>query len=234
MLTLAHAPWLDFVDGQRHSLRSALKEAHTLTDLRGNSVLETFALYRFLAAIVQRVYAPKSLDDICAMREIGFFSPAGIETFCGDNLLWLTDFMQVPDLTGDAKSIGYLTFDAPTGSDPVFFQHRAQDKDKAYCQRCVAYGLISLSAWQTIGGQGLTASLNGTPPLYVLPKGSSLFDVLTRCLVPQQTDEIANDWGVWKRRICPHAYPQITYLHGLTFMPRCVKVPWSLHWQGKA
>lgn len=212
---------IPFADGQRLSIERALSDAHTLGDIRGNSTLETYAFYRFLAAILQVVYAPKEVD-IRELQARGRFDPACIAAFCAQYPLTPT-FGQVPDLDGKIKSIGYLVCDEPTGSDTLFFRRDAANAHKALCEQCIWAGLLSIPAWQTIGGLNLTASINGTPPLYFLPKADTLFETLVRCLVPD-ADPCG---GLWERTPQFQTYTDVSLGHGLTFMPRLIRVLWQ-------
>lgn len=213
---------IPFADGQRLSIERALSEAHTLGDIRGNSTLETYSLYRFLAAILQGVYAPKQ-TEIAELQARGRFDAARVAAFCSQYPLAPATFGQVAGLEGKIKTLGYIVFDEPAGADTLFFRHQSTDKGKVFCEQCVWTGLLSVTAWQTIGGQGLTASINGTPPLYFLPKADSLFETLVRCLVP----DVAPGGGLWDRPIAFQFYKEVPYLHGLTFMPRRVRVLWQ-------
>ena len=213
---------LPFADGQRLSVEQALTQAHTLGDLRGNSTLETYSLYRFLAAILQAVYTPNG-TELTELQARGHFDPARITAFCTQYPLAPATFGQVPDLEGKIKTVGYVLFGEPAGADSLFFRHQSADKAKTVCEQCVWTGLLSVTAWQTIGGQGLTASINGTPPLYFLPKADTLFETLVRCLVP----DVPPCGGLWDRPIAFQFYKEVPYLHGLTFMPRRVRVLWQ-------
>ena len=223
MLSLSNDAWLETATGKRLSIREALLHAHEVGDLVGCSQIETYSIYRFLTAVLQSSLAPTRLEKIHAIRSAGRFDRDEINVFCNNYPMSVATFMQCPDLNGDPKSIGYLTPDIPTGSNSIFFTHRSQDEKKVYCERCIARGLLSVSAWQTIGGQGLTASINGAPPLYVLPYAPALFDALVMCLTPQ-TDHAG---GVWGRSIENKEYENVPYLHALTFMPRQVRVLWE-------
>ena len=213
---------ISFTDGQRLSIERALSAAHTLGDIRGNSVLETYSLYRFLAAVLQGIYTPNEAD-LRDLQTRGQFDPARIAAFCAQHPMAPATFGQVPGLEGKVKTLGYVLFGEPAGADSLFFRPQSADKAKTVCEQCVWTGLLSLTAWQTIGGQGLTASINGTPPLYFLPQADNLFETLVRCLVPDPNP----CGGIWDRPITYQFFEDVPYLHGLTFMPRRVRVLWQ-------
>ena len=101
-----------------------------------------------------------------------------------------------------------------------------------------------MPAFTTEGGQGNWKSINGTPPIYILPTGTTLFDSLRASLVTSEFcpgSHLAreDDLAWWKRvsvvRRCKNPkkngppvpeenrhlqLANVGYLHGLTFMPR--------------
>ena len=228
-MDLINEPWIDTLGGERVSIRQALLNAHTLFPAYGASIMETFSIHRFLAAFVLDLYEGdyegESEPDILLRR--GTFDPKRIEPYLQAQEISLTGstpFMQIAGLVGEAKSIGYLTPDVPTGSNAVFFSHNAVDAKKKYCPTCVARSLISLSAWQTIGGKGLSASLNGAPPTYVLPRSPTLFQTLVGCLLPV-TEPLGEP--SWRTIPLPGEYQETTLLRGLTWCPRATLVDWQ-------
>lgn len=199
-----------------------LANAHETIEIFGNSIQETYSIYRFLTAIVQDIYRPKSKLDIDKLLDAGCFEPRKIREWTQMNPICVESFMQVPNLVGPAKTIGYLTMDVPTGSNSIHFRHNISDNQKCYCANCIILGLINMPAWQKIGGQGLHASLNGAPPLYFIPLGNNLFETLSLSLIPGRC---LGD-GSWCRLSQRREFDTLCYLHGLTFMPRRVKVDW--------
>lgn len=224
LLNLIDDPWIDTLDGGKLSIRDTLLRSAAITGLYGGSPLETFSLLRFLGVIAQAIHA----NDFDVLQR-GSLDAVAINHFCDTTPMCVSGdapFAQVKGLMGELKSIGYLTPDLPTGSNPIWFDHKAQDDEKAYCSACVARGLISISAWQTIGGAGLTASINGAPPVYVLPKTRNLFETLALLIaIPLGKDQGLGD-PLWGRPLARAAYVDVGLWHGLTFMPRLILVEW--------
>lgn len=204
------------------SIRDALVLAHRIPHVYANSIQETFSVHRFLAAILQDIHRPLELSDILHIINQRMFPPALIDGWIQRHPIDPEDFLQVPNLIGHAKTVGYLTSDIPVGSNSIHFRHSMLDEGKMFCPRCCTLGLINVAAWQQIGGQGLQASLNGAPPLYVLPEGKSLFETLALSLI---VHDLSIGVGAWERPIKKaEINDPLGYLDGLTFMPRQVKI----------
>lgn len=117
------------------------------------------------------------------------------------------------------KTIGYLTPDTPVGSNSMHFRHSRDDR-KFLCPACITRALVCLPAFCTVGGQGLSPSFNGNPPVYFLPLGRNIKETvaLTANKFGRETIEHTESYGEVKTLSFPQA---------LAFRPRRVHIFWQ-------
>lgn len=192
-LDLLVDPWLPAVDSTggrvELGLLDCLARAHDLREIVDPSPLVTCAIHRFLAAILQSATPVDGLDAWADIWDAGRLSESvveRVETACAGRLRLFDSehpFYQSVDIPLDAhsngalKSVGFLFPEASTGSNVTHFSHHGDDAH-AYCPVCCVHGLLLQPAFATSGGAGFKPSINGVPPIYVLPRGSSLFETL--------------------------------------------------------
>ncbi len=244
---LMHRAWIDVasVDGgdeRRLSLRDTLISAHELRGFTEPSPLYVVGLYRLLVAVLQDALGVAKLADVVRIWQGGSFSADAIHRFADrfsdrfDVFSADMPFLQSGDLPlaamkGDnVKPVGYLAFDMPTATAINHFRH-VYDEDQCLCPRCAAMGLVTVPAFASSGGAGIKPSINGVPPLYVLPVGDTLFASLTLGLVSRnyqpavRSEEADLPW--WRRDdpdIAKVELEKVGYLQSLTFPARRVRL----------
>jgi CRISPR system Cascade subunit CasA len=194
-----------------------------------------------LAAILQDIYSPRCEDDLAAIWEEGCFPEGAIRAF-GEQYARRFDlfspdapFLQSADLPlqptrGDnVKSVAYLCPEKPSGTGVTHYHHGSED-DQCFCPACLAEGLLAVAAFATSGGAGIKPSINGVPPIYVLPAGSTLLESLLAAMVlpeylPRNRAEADEPW--WRH--APYVgrdkeVLQVGYLHSLTFPARRIRL----------
>ncbi len=241
----------------RHGIRSALLHAHEHTAIYDSSPLVVVGIHRLLTAILQ-----DSLDlaDESRLEQLwhdGAFPAAAIDQFgvrYADRFdLFSLDkpFLQSADIplwppggvTGkNSKSAAELFPEIPSGSLVTHYNHGVED-DRVFSPAAAAAGLVAVPPFMHAGGSGLMQSINGTPPIYVLPGGATLFEALAASLLSGEL--LANthltgqdDLPWWKRpvpvvvresrkHVTVGEHKQLTsvgLLHGLTFPARKVRL----------
>lgn len=197
---------------RRVGILECLIEAHRLGPLQDQSPLAVAAIHRLLAALLQDVYRPQGVDDIASLLAQGRFDRAAIEEYAGkyrgrfDLFSEDAPFMQSPDVPlmpgkgGNPKPVSSLFLEEPSGTNNNHFRHIYED-DYAICPACAAAGLVIQPAFASSGGAGIRPSINGVPPIYVLPMGSNLFQTLALSLIapdyqPKVRSE-SNDLPCW-------------------------------------
>jgi CRISPR system Cascade subunit CasA len=230
------------------SIGACLVEAHTLAALSDPSPLVVGGTHRLLAAILQAIYAPRDLGEVAAVLRAGQFDRDRIEAFATRHaerfeLFHPTaPFLQTGDVPldgwrkpgkgqkhdwGEAKPAAALLAEVPTATKRTHFWH-VTDAQHQLCPACCARGLIALPTFASSEGAGVRPSINGVPPIYVLPAGDSLFQSLALSLVvpdyqPRAADPDRADLAAWSGDAVIGKSAQVSavgYLESLTFPAR--------------
>lgn len=244
-------PWIRVLrpDGEREELgiRSTLQRAHELRALHDPSPLTVAGIHRLLTAILQAIYQPQELAQIAALLDAGRFDAAKIDAFGTQfrQRFGLFDptapFMQTADAPvapgKDAKTVAYLLAEVPAGTNRAHFHHVTDDAHRL-CPACCARALVVVPAFASSGGAGIKPSINGVPPMYLLPIGATLMQSLARSLTvldfqPASADPFRPDESAWcGASIVPKAgeITDVGYIESLTFPARRVRLyPQAYH-----
>ena len=185
-------PWITCVspDGksEEYGIGGLLASAHELSEIVDPSPLVVVSVVRLLEAVLLCALAADDegdwLDlwehgqfDDDAMRRVGERCSGGMDLFDADRPFYQSSDIDPVGESERVKSVGYLFPDTATGTAVVHYAH-APESAHAFCPVCCAKGLVMLPAFATSGGQGIKPSINGVPPLYVVPTGKSLFETL--------------------------------------------------------
>lgn len=226
------------------SLAQILEQAHRYRTLWDPSPLVLVGLHRLLVAILQDALQPQDERDLANLWAASRFPEEVIATF-GQRYTHHFDlfsetepFLQSADLSlyprpedkANLKSIAHLLPETPAGT-AVTHYHHGDETEGQFCPATVAKGLIMIPAFASSGGAGIKPSINGVPPIYVLPGGENLFQSLVASLItPAFQPELSQgvkDTPWWKRDpVIGHKQEvnQIGYLHSLTFPARRVRL----------
>ncbi len=226
----------------RCGIEHALLHAHEYIAIYDPSPLVVAGIHRLLTAVLQAALDPQRRADLRKLLAAGCFPPTQIAAF-GKQFARRFDlfspaepFMQSADLSpypakGDkVKTVAYLAQDIPSGTEITHYRHGSDDAC-VLCPACAAAGLVMIPAFATSGGAGIKPSINGVPPIYVLPGGTSLFESLALSLLtPDYQPRAASDkrddtW--WLRKPLVQKGKEVrdvSYLHSLTFPARRVRL----------
>lgn len=250
-------PWiaLEKSDGQivQVCIRDALLNAKNYTAIYDSSPLVVVGIHRLLTAILQDGLNPQENGDLEQFWKDGF--PANkIEDFgnnYGDRFdLFSPDkpFLQSADMPmfpatkeeQKGKTLAIRLFpEIPSGELVSHYRH-TNENDQVLAPATAAKGLVTLPAFVSSGGPGLMPSINGVPPIYVIPGGRSLFESLCSSLISYEMlkDEYSSnaDHLCWWKRPIPTIVEEsekktpstqlsvVGYLHGMTFPARKVRL----------
>lgn len=228
------------------SLADVLQQAHEIRTLYEPSPLAVVAIHRLLVAILQDMYRPQRPSDLLSLWQNGRFHPEKIASFGTqyadrfDLFSENTPFLQTSDLslqpnkTENAKPVGYLLQEQTAGTAVTHYNH-VYDRSQIFCAICAAKGLLLIPPFASSGGAGIKPSINGVPPIYVLPGGDTLFTSLTASLTtppfwpePSKIESIRDK--VWWQRPLPvevnksDEILRVGYLHSLLFPARRVRL----------
>lgn len=238
-------PWITLEKEQggveQVSIEQALKRAQDYRAIYESSPLVVVGIHRLLVAILQFSLDPQENGDLKKIWRVGKFPASTIEDF-GKNYAYRFDlfsekepFMQSadlpikPDKKYKTSYASRLTYDIPSGGYVTHYRH-GSDKDSIFCPACVAKHLIVIPAFASSGGAGIKPSINGVPPIYVIPGGKNLFESLAASLVcpsyqPVIRSKKDNPWWEHKPNIgSSEDVEKIGYCQSLTFPARRVRV----------
>ena len=221
-------------------LEEALLQAEQLKGLYDTSPLVVVGIHRLLTAILQDALNIQHQADLGKVWREGRFSREAIEAF-GKQFEGRFDlfsekepFLQSADLPlaegKEDKPVGYLFPEMPTATNITHYNHGHED-ERILCAACAGRGLVCIPAFATSGGSGIKPSINGVPPIYVIPGGVTLFESLAFSLLrPAYFPEMASkeaDKAWWRReaRVGKSSEAgKVGYLHSLTFPARRVRL----------
>jgi len=239
-------PWITAErDGrlERVSIERLLLGAAEFRALHDPSPLVVVGLHRLLTAILQDVLQPTRPPDLRRLWAQGHLPEDRIRNFGQayghrfDLFAAEEPFLQSGDIpralpvrASDLKPVTYLMPDFPAGSEVAHYRHGLA-AEVIFCSTCAARGLVTVPPFATSGGAGIKPSINGVPPIYVLPGGATLFESLIASLVlPDYQPSAASPTGdtPWWRRpaLVGHKaeVSEVSYLHSLTFPARRVRL----------
>lgn len=239
------APWItaERVTGGMETvgIEQALLNAADYRALFDPSPLVIVSVHRLLVAILQDIFQPEYEEDLLELWEAAGFPPAKIQQF-GDAyahrfdlfsedapFLQSADIPLYPEKKGQGKPIGELVHEQTAGTAVVHYYH-VYDGEQILCSTCCAKGLSTIPTFSQPGGRGFSTSVNGIPPIYVIPSGKTYYHSLISCLITpdfQPTADRENDIPWWRHAPIVGKKEEVLrvgYLHGLTFPARQVRL----------
>lgn len=239
-------PWIDTERCDRTFARLGMEEALLTADqirtIISSSPLDIVGIHRLLTTVLQDIFQPETYTDLEELirsqsfpkepiQEFGRQFAARFDLFSVDApFLQSADLPLSPDRKTPFKTVAYLAPLVPSGTEVVHFHH-GQDVRQVFCPVCCARGLVNIPAFATTGGAGIKPSINGVPPLYVLPAGLNLkINLAASLLTPlfQPPARATQHDQVWWRRAPivkrSQEVSSVGYLHSLTFPARRVRL----------
>lgn len=165
-------------------LRDVLVQAHEIRAIVDPMPTVEFGLYRLLVALVHDIFQPQDLPSWGEQWEAEEFDEASVEKYfaanadCFDLFDTQKPFLQSAGMEGEkSKPLAGLLPAIPSGTAANHFHHGDEDCF-GVAAKMAARLLATIAPWMTAGGAGLSPSINGAPPFYVLPMGDNLFQTL--------------------------------------------------------
>jgi len=183
--------WIPVImnDGNRRELGifELLKNAHNIKEIHDENPIFEISMFRLLVAIVMDAYNLDSTERIIEVLNEKQFDSVRLEEYKGIYLenfdLFGEDvrFYQKSSATGferkDKKSVAEIIIDYPSGSNSILFRRKSEKHLKISPKVC-AKGLCVAATYSTASGRGYQPSVAGTPPIYTLIIGNTLFETL--------------------------------------------------------
>lgn len=237
---LAVEPWViaTRTDGRTATvgLRKALGEAHHLRAIQDPLPTVEFGIYRLLVAFALDVFflEPGVVLDTRSLGELyntGHFDPTRLDAYFAAygqilDLFGPRPFLQTAGMEGADKPLAGLLPPVPSGTGAAHFHH-GPEAAFAVAPDAAARLLASLAPFMTAGGAGLSPSINGAPPFYVLVTGGSLFETLCRNLCALDLRLSAGDEPpAWQstRTVGGARCKGASYAQSLTWQPRRLRL----------
>lgn len=251
------APWITLErpsgGAETVGVAAALLRAHEFTAIYDPSPLVIAGTHRLLTAIAQAIFDPQRPPDLKALWRAGQFPAERIEAFGAryagrfDLFSESAPFFQSADLPlhltqaerdkllkqKKLKSVSVLTAETSRITALQHYRH-GRVMEEQFCPACAAKGLLTIPQFISIGGSGFKPSINGIPPLYVLPGGVTLFHSLVASMLlptfqPEARDDKDTPWWTHDPVVRTGEVEAIGYLHSLIFPARRVRLhPQSL------
>jgi CRISPR system Cascade subunit CasA len=220
-------------------LEEALAKAHAWTAVSDALPTVEFGLYRLLIALTLDIFKPaqghwtrgywkklwdkKQFDAQCISDYFAQHDTA-FDLFSETMPFGQTAGMD----TEKAKPLAGMFHPLPSGTNAGHFHH-AHEEDFAVSPAVAARLLTTIAPWMTAGGAGLSPSINGAPPWYVLPTGSSGFEtLLLNCpIIPDLVRHAkGEEIPAWRSReaITSRRAESASILASLTWQPRRVQL----------
>ncbi len=170
--------WTDGEYG-RVGIRTALTKAGRIRQIAASNPMDRVAILRFLLAVLYW----------CKGNPPGNVDASSGDSFPADWFRKLDDHKDCFNLLGEgarfyqdraarrSRTVTDLLQEIPTGNNFWHFRH-STDKVDGLCPACCAVGLLRLPLFSVSGLPDLKAGINGTPPVYVIPRGISLLATL--------------------------------------------------------
>ncbi|MCD1294793.1 type I-E CRISPR-associated protein Cse1/CasA [Methanocella sp. CWC-04] len=234
-------PWIGSID-QSGSIRhmgilGTLKESHNLKCIYDPAPPIEFGIYRLLIAFIMDAFNPGDTEDLADILENGYFDHEILDLYAtewGDRFDIFDEkhpFMQEP--INDIKKkppepVARLMQHLPAGTNVTHFHH-GNWEDHAFSYEQCAKGLVTIAPFMTAGGAGLSPSINGSPPWYVLVKGRNLFETIVYnvCVVQPFIKPIGDMPVVWKNGNKLDSIKDVKTFSipgGLTWRPRIIQL----------
>ena len=217
------------------NLVDALLEAHQLAEFSDPLPTVEFGLYRLLVALVLDIFKPSGLVGLKGLRDAGSLDESRVRAYFGkyadrfDLFHHEFPFLQTAGMDAElAKPLAGLLHPIPSGTNASHFHHGRED-DFGVCPAAAARLLTTIAPFMTAGGAGLSPSINGSPPWYVLPRGRSLFETLClnlpvdRGLFPFAVDGEPPAWRSSKTATSVRR-TEASLIESLTWRPRRIQL----------
>lgn len=233
--------WIPVCDNsgniQFKGILDTLRDAHKSARISDPSPPVQFGIYRLLIAFVLDVYTPQIPDDLEDMLKQGKFNPVKLEEYANTwkDRFDLFDqehpFMQStadPTVEKKVEPIARLMQHLPSGTNVMHFHH-GYSYDHAFSYEQCARGLVTIPPFMTSGGAGLSPSINGNPPWYILIMGDSLFKTIIYniCTIPPLVIPMGSEPVAWRseKKVEPKKEVKIfSMAEGLTWRPRRIRL----------
>ena len=228
--------WLPIVrggGGDEVGLIEALCQAHEMDAIRDPMPPVECGLLRLLVAFALDIFQPQNEDDWEDVWHEKKFDAARVREYFAEysQRFDLFDekfpFLQDASVEGGDKPLAGLLPALPAGTNAAHFHHGDED-DFGVSPAVAARLLTTIAPFMTAGGAGLSPSINGAPPWYVMLRGDNLFQTIWLNGVANASlkPKAKNDCPAWRdtRPIIKEDRTETGLLEALTWRPRRIRL----------
>ncbi|MHB1457239.1 MAG: type I-E CRISPR-associated protein Cse1/CasA [Armatimonadota bacterium] len=215
------------------NLKELLLSAHKISRISDFMPVTEFGLYRFLTALVMDIWEFRDINHLKELIDAGQFDLAKINGYFNRHHDWFDlfddkqPFLQVSHTQNLLeKPISGLLPNIPSGTSVNHFHHFSES-DFGVSPAVAAKLLTTIAPFMTAGGAGLSPSINGAPPWYVLINGESLFHTICLNCYVGLTGLSGDAPPVWRNPLPPRRDGRCTetsILEALTWRPRQIRL----------
>lgn len=232
---LLDEPWIPVLyhDGrwERVGILRAFQDAKRIRQIAASNPMDNVATLRLLIAVVYWC---------CGNPREGLESAPASDSYT-DCVSKLEENRECFNLLGNGerfyqdraaqrkRATTDLMQEIPTGNNFWHFRH-STDFQEGLCLPCCALGLLRLPLFSVSGLPDLKAGINGTPPIYVVPLGSSLSETLLLNWIP--IESIGEPSWTHPKAGSSQDKP-VPMLTGLTMLSRRVRLHDPIHTSSK-
>lgn len=233
---VAHDGWIGVVDENGETkhigLIELLCDAHKWHAVRDELPPVECGLLRLLVAFALDIFGPRDGDDWKDIWKAKQFDEAKVRAYFEKHAARMNlfdssqPFLQDGDVGGDDKPLAGLLASQPAGTNAAHFHH-GDEEDFAVSPATAARLLSLISPFMTAGGAGLSPSINGAPPWYVLLRGEDLFQTIwLNCPVGDIVPQSDNDCPAWRdtRAMSKQDRTECGLLEAFTWRPRRIRL----------
>ena len=233
---IIYEPWIHvrYLDGHETTLNivDCLHDAKNIQCILcpGRVYVETYAIYRFLIALLVDAYKIRSQRQIKKLFYEGLDLHV-LEQYVSDceqqgisfNVFDKTrPFMQTPvdELPKNVKTVSVSSFcyGLKSGNDDIFYGIRQNIGDDAYMsiEEYIAM-ILTIHFCAVASGAGYSASVPtvGQPPIWFLSKGQNLYETLFLSMYPTVDDDVP----MWRRKKYLNVVKDVKGWLSLAFYP---------------
>lgn len=235
---VAHDPWITVVRNDETrtpdlvGLVEALCDAHLLAAVRDPLPPVECSIIRELVTFAHDIFMPRTGAEWQAVWKQKRFDADKVREYFrlhADKMRLFDDkhpFLQDAGADGPDKPLAGLLPSQPAGTNAAHFHHGVED-EFAVSPATAARLLTTIAPFMTAGGAGLSPSINGAPPWYVLLQGKTLFEtVWLSCPVREVAEGEEEDVPAWRdlRATVKEDRNECGFLEALTWRPRRIRL----------
>ena len=233
---LIEEPWIPVTRengvAEELGLREVLLTAGKIREIRDPLPIVELGLYRLLIALVMDIFELTSENRLGELLNSGGFAANRIEAYFDkhrdrfDLFDERRPFLQTPGMAEkDARPLAGLVPSTPSGTAAAHFHH-GHETEFAVSPPAAARLLTTIAPFMTAGGAGLSPSINGAPPWYVLVGRSNLFEILCLNCYAGPLNETGMQGPAWRGDCREEAGRRkgATRLEALTWQPRRIRL----------